>query len=67
MADDATTEKRLTIVEIETLLNKENSWDDDQTIRILPNGEIRHATKGTAKILTLRENLGGEYAMRKRA
>lgn len=61
MADEPT-DKRLTIAEIEALLNKENSWDDDQTIRILPNGEIQYATHETPKVLTLRENLGGEYA-----
>lgn len=55
-------EKRLTIAEIEALLNKENSWEDDQVIRILPNGEIQYAANDVPKALTLRENLGGEYA-----
>jgi hypothetical protein len=63
MADDPIEEKRLTISEIEDLLNKENSWDDDQVIRILPNGEIQYATRDTPKLLTLRENLGGEYGV----
>lgn len=60
MADE--TERRLTIAEIEALLNRENSWDNDQTIRILPNGEIQYANRETPKVVTLRENLGGEYA-----
>lgn len=57
-------DKKLTVAELETLLNKENSWDDDRAIRILPNGEITYAEKGdndNPKVLTLRENLGGEY------
>lgn len=53
--------------DLERLLNRaEDSWDE--VIEILPNGEIRE--KGTAtdkergerKPLTMRENLGGEYA-----
>ena len=62
MADEP--EGRLTITEIEDLLNKENSWDDDQTIRILPNGEIQYVKPDSPRLLTLRENLGGEYGSR---
>lgn len=59
-----------TIAQLEGLLNSENSWTEDATIEILPNGEIR--TKGAhtddelkpfQKPLTFRENLGGEYAV----
>lgn len=60
-------DERLTIAEIEALLNKESSWDDC-TIRILPNGEIRRVEGAESDVptdikpLTYRENLGGEYA-----
>lgn len=53
------------IDELERLLNSE----EDTPIQILPNGEIREvgqvtqADMGTKKPLTMRENLGGEYAM----
>ncbi len=53
--------------ELERLLNRaEDSWDE--VIEILPNGEIREKgtvsdkERGTKKTLTIRENLGGEYA-----
>jgi hypothetical protein len=57
-------DKKPTIQELEKLLNSE----EDTPIQILPNGEIRAAGTvsasdlGGKKPLTLRENLGGEYA-----
>ena len=52
---------RLTIDEIEALLNS----DDEIEFDILPNGEIRASKSkercGLFKVLTMRENLGGEY------
>ena len=51
-----------TLDELEKILNSENDWEDN-TIEILPNGEIRKNGKGQMpKVLTMRENLGGEYA-----
>jgi hypothetical protein len=51
--------KRLSIDELEKLLQR----DDEQAIQILPNGEIVSADgEKQPKVLTLRENLGGEYA-----
>ena len=53
-----------TIHELERLLNSE----EDTPIEILPNGEIRAregsdaAERGYKKPLTMREDLGGEYA-----
>ncbi|MGD0154716.1 MAG: hypothetical protein ABSB50_01370 [Terracidiphilus sp.] len=55
--------KKLTIQELEQLLNSE----EDTPIQILPNGEIRAVGQADAsdlggkKPLTMRENLGGEY------
>lgn len=56
--------RKLTIAELEALLDR----DEDETIEILPNGEIRRR-EGTdeseiapKKPLTFREQLGGEYA-----
>ncbi len=62
MADES--HQRLTIAELEALLNRENSWDDDRSIRILPNGEIAYADNSSdePKVLTFKEHLGGEYA-----
>lgn len=56
------------IEQLEALLERENSWDEDQEIEIMPNGEIRAKSPANAadaaplKPLTFRENLGGEYA-----
>ncbi len=52
--------RKLTVEELEALLNSEGEAD----IEILPNGEIRAVEPGEreAKPLTMRENLGGEYA-----
>ena len=55
--------KRLTIAQIEALLEKEAEVD----LEILPNGEIRRIGGGDIedlelKPITMRENLGGEYA-----
>jgi len=56
--------KKPTIEAIEKLLNSE----EDDPIEILPNGQIR-AIKGGKKrkkdpnILTMKENLGGEYGV----
>lgn len=60
-----TEQKRMTIEELEKLLQAETLWEDS-TIEILPNGEI--VRKGTSekldiKPLTMRENLGGEYGL----
>jgi hypothetical protein len=53
---------RSTIDELEALLNS----DDEVEITILPNGEIvasdRKPRTEPLKPLTMRENLGGEYA-----
>lgn len=57
------TERKLSLDELATLLNRENGWEDS-TIEILPNGEIRAKQgDGTPKVLTMRENLGGEYGL----
>jgi hypothetical protein len=55
-----------TIAQLEELLSHELSWDDQQEIEILPNGEIRPIGDGAregVKPLTFRENLGGEYGV----
>lgn len=50
--------KRPTIAELEALLDRE----EDVPIEILPNGEIAvRKDHGIQKVLTMRENLGGEY------
>lgn len=55
----------LSIDQIEKLLNRE----DEATIEILPNGEIREFSdeekveaRKNRKSLTMKQNLGGEYA-----
>jgi hypothetical protein len=57
---NAVPRKRPTIDELERILNSE----EDHMIEILPNGEIRSVgpKDSTPKPLTMRENLGGEYA-----
>ncbi len=54
--------RRPTVEELEAILNS----DDEAPIEILPNGEIRAvgggAKEGVPKVLTMRDNLGGEYA-----
>jgi hypothetical protein len=53
--------RRPTIDELERILQSE----EDTAIEILPNGEIRElgsSEKTDRKPLTMRENLGGEYA-----
>lgn len=55
-----------TIAELEKILNSES----DVPLEILPNGEVfvGGRKKRTAKKpLTMRENLGGEYALRRDA
>jgi hypothetical protein len=53
-----------TIKELEEILNSEETTP----VKILPNGEIQQLTEnslpelGAKKPLTMRENLGGEYA-----
>ena len=56
------------IDDLQKLFELENSWDKDDLVEILPNGEIRKAgdhkpgeLKPGVKPLTFRENLGGEY------
>lgn len=52
--------RRATIDELEAILKA----DEDVDIQILPNGKVvTRKGKKTAKVLTFRENLGGEYAM----
>ena len=56
-----------TIFELEQLLENE----EDVPIEILPNGEVRaRNSTGTTELqgkkpITMREDLGGEYAMRR--
>jgi hypothetical protein len=56
--------KKPTIQELENILNSEETTP----IKILPNGEIQPVNEtslaelGSKKPLTMRENLGGEYA-----
>jgi len=56
--------KKPTIQELEDILNSEETTP----VKTLPNGEIQQlnqnslAALGTKKPLTMRENLGGEYA-----
>lgn len=55
--------RRPTIEELERILQSE----EDVALEILPNGEIRAVDSGQPidrKPLTMRENLGGEYAHR---
>ena len=53
---------RPTIAELEAILDAE----EEAGIEILPNGKVRLSkksrAKGAKKPLTMRENLGGEYA-----
>lgn len=55
--------KHTTIYELEAMLNSE----EETTIEILPNGEVRAVSPEDIakrpKPLTMRENLGGEYAV----
>lgn len=47
-----------TVSDLEKLLNSEQ----DKPIRILPNGSIKVGRKSRReKVITIRENLGGEY------
>jgi len=57
--------KKPTIAQLEALLDKE----EEVEIQILPNGEVRRIGGGKLedlelKPITMRENLGGEYASR---
>lgn len=59
-----TKKRRMTIAEIEVLLNREEECE----FEILPNGEIRQLGGSKAdgkklKPITLGENLGGEYSL----
>ena len=59
--------QRPTIEELERILDQE----EETSIEILPNGEIRaRGTTGADELggkkpLTMRENLGGEYCIRR--
>ena len=59
------TDRKLTIEELEKLLDAE----EESHIEILPNGTIRERqgtkkrSKGKLKVLTMREDLGGEYGL----
>lgn len=61
--------RKPTIAELEALLELEESFDEDDIIVILPNGQIQGAegvdfeALGKRKPITMRENLGGEYAL----
>jgi len=55
--------KKMTIAEIEVLLDRE----EEVELEILPNGEIRalgdtKVSNKDLKPITMKENLGGEYA-----
>ena len=52
--------KPVTIAELEALLNSE----DERSIQIMPDGSIRTKRGRRPKIkpLTLKQNIGGEYA-----
>lgn len=62
-------QKKLSIEELAKLLNKEDTFDEQCSIRILPNGEIVPETDTRViknmKPLTFKEYLGGEYASRR--
>lgn len=56
--------RKPTIEELERILNN----DEEESMEILPNGEIRAVSKRSSKSkiqppLTFRENLGGEYCI----
>ena len=64
MRDKRDKRKKLTIAQIEALLEKE----EEVEIEILPNGEVRRKGGGDLedlglKPITMRENLGGEYGI----
>lgn len=59
---------KMSIDDLEKLLKREDSFNNQPTIQILPNGQIveadgRPAEEGK-KPLTMKEDLGGEYAFR---
>lgn len=59
---------KLSIEELAKLLKKEDTWDEQTAIRILPNGEIVPIDDVTPlpkhlKPLTFKEDLGGEYSV----
>ncbi len=58
-AEDRMMPKVGTLDDLEKILQRE----DDVAIEILPNGQIRTkpGEPNAAKVLTMRENLGGEY------
>jgi hypothetical protein len=64
MTPEALKVARPSIAELEAILQRE----DEVEIEILPNGEVRAinqtstADRGGRKPLTMREDLGGEYA-----
>lgn len=57
-------QRRMSIEDLEKLLDD----DEDTPLEILPNGEVRRVggssddERGNKKPLTMREDLGGEYA-----
>jgi hypothetical protein len=62
--DDKPKRQRPTIAQLEDILER----DDEVAITILPNGEVQvqaGADIGDRKPLTFRENLGGEYKLRR--
>ena len=60
---DGNTDRRPTIEELEAILGK----DDETSIEILPNGEVRVERRplpnDSVKPITFRDNLGGEYTL----
>lgn len=56
--------KTISIDELEKILNSET----EENITILPNGTVKklRGKKKKFKVLTMRENLGGEYADRRK-
>lgn len=53
--------KKPTIAELEALLNS----DDDRNIFIAANGEVKTKRGKKGKLLTFKQNLGGEYGTNK--
>lgn len=62
MTKKKTKPRKTTIEELEAILDSE----EDVAVTILPNGEIKTKKRKVGKNvkpLTMRENLGGEYAL----
>lgn len=55
---EASIHSKPSIDQLERILNQ----DIDEAIHVLPNGEIRSSNQKRSKVLTFREDLGGEYS-----